>query len=325
MNARITGTGHYLPGSPIHNDDLPKELDTSHEWIHSHTGITNRHWASPEEACSDLALKASLKALENANCKAEEIDLILFSTVTPDFISFPASATLLQDKLGAPQAAAMDLNAACSGFVYALETAYAFIKAERYKKILVVGSEMLSRIVDWNDRSTCVLFGDGAGAVVVEADEKASPWFSALNARGKDAMALTRLQGGTLNPYKSGDVVDHGHFLAMDGKKVYLFAVSVLGETIQNLLKQSGLTVEDIDYIVPHQANSRIIEAVAARNKIPMEKFVLTIEDTGNTSSASIPIALDILIQKGEVKPGQRILLVGFGAGLTYGGTLLQW
>lgn len=325
MFAQITGTGHFLPGKPVHNNEMPKELESSDEWIYSHTGIRYRHLVEKGTPCSELAYQASLKALKQAGVAAEDLDMILLSTVTPDYVGFPSTAAILQERLKAKKAAAMDINAACSGFVYALETAYSFIHANRYKKILVIGSEVLSHIADWSDRSTCVLFGDGAGAAVVEAKEEGEGWFSLLKAQGSGAKALIRETGGSRHPFVSGDTLDHRHFLAMDGKKVYLFAVKAIGDVIQDLLKQSELAVEDIDHIIPHQANIRIIEAMASRNKIPMEKFRMTIEQTGNTSSASIPITLDQFVEDGTIKRGDKVIMVGFGAGLTYGGTLLTW
>lgn len=324
MSVKILGTGHFLPGKPVHNDALPAELETSDEWIYSHTGIHTRHWVEEGQSGTDLALEASRIALKESGLNAKDLDMILFSTVTPDYVGFPASAAVLQDKLKAPQAAAMDLNAACSGFIYAMETAYAFIHAGRAKRVLVIGAEVLSHISNWKDRSTCVLFGDGAGAFVLEADETADPWYSSLHARGKDHMALVRRTGGSKNPLKQGEIIGEDHFLEMDGRGVYLFAVEVLGKTIQKLLEDSGLTIEDIDHIVPHQANIRIIEAVASRNKIPMEKFRMSIDETGNTSSASIPITYDKWKRKGVIQKGERVIMVGFGAGLTYGGTLIR-
>jgi len=325
MHVHISGTGHFLPGDPIHNDDLPKELETSDEWIYSHTGIHYRHLVEPGTACSDLAYQASTQALKEAGISGKDLDLILVSTVTPDYIGFPSVSAILQEKLKASHAGAMDVNAACSGFVYAMETAYSFIKSGRYKRILVIGSEVLSHISDWTDRSTCVLFGDGAGAAVLEASEEGTPWFSSLRALGSGAEALIRETGGSRNPLKPGDSLERNHFLAMNGQQVYLFAVKRMGQIIQDLLKQSELTIDDIDYIIPHQANVRIIEAVGSRSKIPMDKFLLTLDHTGNTSSASIPITLDEMVKKGTIQRGQRLILVGFGAGLTYAGTLLEW
>lgn len=325
MFAKITGTGHFLPGKPVHNNEMPPELESSDEWIFSHTGIRYRHLVEKGTPCSELAYHASMQAIKEAGIEPMDLDMILLSTVTPDYPGFPSTAAVLQERLKARAAAAMDLNAACSGFVYALETAYSFIHSGRYRKILVVGSEVLSHIADWSDRSTCVLFGDGAGAAVVEASKEADQWFSLLKAKGSGAQALIRETGGSQNPMVSGDVLDRRHFLAMDGKKVYLFAVKAIGDVILDLLNQSGLSIEDIDHIIPHQANIRIIEAMASRNKIPMDKFRMTIEQTGNTSSASIPITLDQYVRKGEIQRGHKVIMVGFGAGLTYGGTLLTW
>lgn len=325
MPCTISGTGHFLPGDPVYNDQLPKELDSSDEWIRSHTGIESRYLVEPGTPCSELAYQAAVQALAEAKCNAEDLDLILVSTVTPDYQGFPSTAAILQERLGAKRAGAMDLNAACSGFIYGLETAYAFIEAGRYKKVLVIGSEVLSSISDWTDRSTCVLFGDGAGAVVVEHSEDAMAWQSSLHARGSGAEALIRRTGGSRYPFKENDEVTKEHFLRMDGKKVYLFAVEVMGKVIEELCKKEGLEPSELDHIIPHQANQRIIEAVAARKKIPMDRFRMTIAETGNTSSASIPITLDKMVRQGKIQRGETVLMVGFGAGLTYGGTLLRW
>lgn len=327
MGFKISGIGSYLPKNIVHNNDLAKKMDTSDEWIYSHTGIHSRHVADKDENCSDMATKAALQAMESAGCTADELDMILVSTVTSDYQGFPSVACLVQNNIGAKRAGVMDLGAACSGFVYGIEMGRSLIATGDYKKVLVIGSEVLSRISNDQDRSTYVLFGDGAGAVLLEESDKNSKdtYFGYLRGKGKSSEALIRETGGTKNPYAVGDVVESDNFLAMDGKKVYFFAVSAISKVIERLLEKSGLTLDDIDYVVPHQANIRIIEAVCNRKKYPLEKFHMTIDKHANTSSASIPLALHDLSNKKNLKSGDKILMVGFGAGLTYGGVLIEW
>ncbi len=328
MKAYIQGIGCYVPEKRVSNDDLAKIVDTSDEWIYSHTGIKNRHIAAEDEASSDLALRASRDALERAGKSPTDLELILLATATPDHLGFPSTSCVLQDKLGAANAAAMDLAAACTGFIYGLETARAFIEAGIYRNILVVGTEVLSKITNWKDRNTCVLFGDGAGAALVTAADTGSSRgivTSHLAADGSGAGVLSRPVGGTRTPFVEGRTTPESTLLYMDGRKVYYFAVSVLGKTIETLLEKSGLSLEEIDFIVPHQANVRIIEACAKRLSIPMEKFYMNIEEFANTSAASIPIALTDMSLKGILKPGHLVLTVGFGGGLTYGGNIIRW
>jgi 3-oxoacyl-[acyl-carrier-protein] synthase-3 len=329
VKAVIQGIGSYVPSKRVSNDDLSKIVDTSDEWIVSHTGIKNRHLASEAEATSDLSVQAARMALDKAECSASEIEMILVATATPDYIGFPSTACIVQDKLGAENAAAMDIAAACTGFIYGIETARAFIESGTYRKVLVIGAEVLSKIVDWKDRNTCVLFGDGAGAAVISAEETSRVErgiiTSHLAAEGKGADVLLRPAGGTRIPYIPGKTPEEDLYLKMNGRKVYTFAVSVLGKTIETLLNKTGLSLQDVRYIVPHQANVRIIEACAKRLDIPIEKFFLNIEEFANTSAASIPIALTDMERQGLLKEGDLLITVGFGGGLTYGGNILRW
>jgi len=331
IRAVIKGIGSYVPSKRVSNDDLAKLVDTSDEWIYSHTGIKNRHIAAENEATSDLAVQAAQMALEKAGCPASMVDLILVATATPDYLGFPSTACIVQDRIGAENAGAMDIVAACTGFIYGIETARVFIETGTYKNVLVIGAETLSKITDWKDRNTCVLFGDGAGAALLSAQEeregipKRGILTSYLASYGKDSEVLLRPAGGTRVPFVPGTTQIEDLFLRMNGRKVYTFAVSVLGKTIETLLEKTGLSLQDIRYIVPHQANVRIIEACAKRLDIPMDKFFMNIEEFANTSAASIPIALTDMEKQGLLHPGDLILTVGFGGGLTYGGNILYW
>jgi 3-oxoacyl-[acyl-carrier-protein] synthase-3 len=327
MNAIISSVGHYVPQKRVSNDDLPKDLDTSDEWIRSHTGIGNRHISSDEETTSYMGAKAAEEALKKAGISAKELDMILVSTITADYHEMPSTACLIQEILGAEPCGAMDIKAACSGFVYGLELGKGLINNGTAKKILVIGTERLSRVLDWTNRNNCVLFGDGAGAVVLEASEETDRGImnSILRAEGSGAMALSHPQGGTSNPFKEGETVGKDHYLYMDGRRVYEFAVRANTVILKELMEKNNLTVDDIDWIVPHQANRRIIEAAAKRDKIPIEKFFINIEEFANTSGATIPLALADMDRQGLLKKGQKILTVGFGAGLTYGGNYLIW
>jgi 3-oxoacyl-[acyl-carrier-protein] synthase III len=324
MQPTIKGTGSYLPERVVHNNDLAEIMDTSDEWIYSHTGIHQRHIVKDDWACSDMAVEAAKDALKDAGITEKDIDMIIVSTVTGDYNGFPSTAAVVQHKLNAPQAAAMDVSAACAGFIYGLETARGFLLSGTAKRVLVIGSEILTRISDWEDRSTCVLFGDGAGAAVVELDGDRC-WESSLHAEGSGFDKLKRELGGSAFPLKEGETIGKNAFLKMDGQAVYLFAVRSVGQAIKEVLEKAGLTIDDVDHIIPHQANMRIIEAVSKRNKIDLNKFYMNIERTANTSSASIPLALDEMNKKGLLKRGEKIILCGFGGGLTYGGILLEW
>jgi 3-oxoacyl-[acyl-carrier-protein] synthase-3 len=310
------------------NREFEEYLDTSDEWIVSHTGIHFRHIAAEDQAASDLATEASIKALQRAEVEATELDMIMVATATPDFVGFPATACIVQENLGAQKAAAMDLVAGCTGFIYGLETAKGFVHSGFAKNILLIGSEVLSRHINWQDRNTCVLFGDGAGAAVIcaeEAAEERGVLYTYIRSRGWGARLLERTAGGSRFPYKHGNTDPDDFFLKMDGRKVYGFAVSSLVETIEHLLEYHELTVEEVKYIIPHQANLRIIEAAAKRIKIPLDKFYVNIQEFANTSAATIPIALAELQGKHMLQEGDLLMAIGFGAGLTYGGNLIRW
>ena len=316
--SRITGTGSYLPGAPVSNHDLAaRGIDTSDAWIVERTGIRTRHLAAAHEASSDLALPAARAALAAAGVGAADIDLIIVATSTPDFV-FPSTACLLQAKLGVKGCPAFDVQAVCSGFVYALATADKFIVSGQHRCVLVVGAEVFSRILDWNDRGTCVLFGDGAGAVVLQAADTPGIRASTLHADGSYAGILSvpgNLQGGKV----TGDPL-----LRMDGPAVFKFAVRVLDEVARETMAAAGLTLSQIDWLIPHQANVRILAATAKRLGIAVERVVMTVERHGNTSAASIPLALDEAVRKGAISPGQRVLLEGVGGGFTWGAVLVE-
>jgi 3-oxoacyl-[acyl-carrier-protein] synthase-3 len=346
MAFEITGTGRAVPPRRVTNDDLVKEIDTSDEWIRSHTGIGSRHLAGDETATSDLALEAAKKALammaglkedspdaEKALAEAAlSLDLIIVATASPDFNGTPSTACIVQEKLGAKRAGAMDIAAGCTGFIYGLETASGLLSVNSgRKRALLIGADLLSRITDWTDRS-CVLFGDGAGAVILEktaapreGKDKRGVLRTMLMADGAGAEHLLVRRGGSRNPFKVGEIVDKPPHLMMNGQAVYNFAVKAITETIADILSQEGIGVNDVARIVPHQANARIVQAAAKRLKVPEEKFFLNIEKYANTSSASIPIALDELNRSGELKQGDLILTIGFGGGLTYGANLIVW
>lgn len=325
MNAVIRSVGSYVPRKIVTNDDLAETIDTSDAWIYSHTGIRRRRIASREEATSDLAYQAARTAIERAEVEADEIDLLLLATASPDHNGFPSTACIVQERLGLSRAGAMDVVAACTGFIYAVETASNFIRAGAAKKVLVVGSETISRIVDWKDRNTCVLFGDGAGAVLLSAERgERGVIRSILRSEGSGAEHLWIPAGGSRLPFEPGKTAHKDVCVQMNGRQVYNFALRVIGDTIRNLLGDE-LEIDDIAYIVPHQANMRIIEAAAKRMGVSMDKFYMNIADYANTSGASIPIALDEMATRGLLKPGDLVVTVGFGGGLTYGGNLIRW
>jgi len=310
--ARITGTGSYLPPKIITNFELEKKLDTSDEWITGRTGIKERRVVDGESTC-DLALEASKKALEMAKISASEIDLIILATTTPDKI-FPATATLLQKRIGA-NCPAFDLQAVCAGFVFALSTAQQYIENGVYNNVLVVGSETMSRIVDWSDRSTAVLFGDGAGAVVLSQDNKTGIKFSKIHSDGSYLSALQ----------VNNNYINEAGYIEMTGNAVYKIAVNQLSNLAEEMLKECNLKSDEISWMIPHQANIRIITAIAKRINLPMDKVVLTIETHGNTSSASIPLALDVAVRDGRIQKGDKLLLEGIGAGFSWGGLLVEY
>ena len=310
--SRIAGTGSYLPPRIVANDEFAATLDTSDAWIRERTGIVQRHIAAESQNCSDLALEASRAAMDAAGTKSADIDLIIVATSTPDFI-FPSTACLLQAKLGSKNCAAFDLQAVCSGFVYALATADMFIRGGGHKCALVVGAEVFSRIMDWNDRGTCVLFGDGAGAVVLRAAESPGIHSSVLRADGRHADMLS--VPGNVN---AGRIVG-SPYLQMDGKQVFKFAVKVLDEVARETLAAAGAGIEDVDWLIPHQANVRILDATARKLGLPAEKLVVTVDHHGNTSAASVPLALDEYVRGGRIKSGDRLLMQGVGGGFTWG------
>jgi 3-oxoacyl-[acyl-carrier-protein] synthase-3 len=318
MFSRIVGTGSYLPEKIVTNDDLARTLDTSDEWIRTRTGICSRHVAADGQLASDLALPAAQKALKAAGVDAADVDLIIVATTTPDMI-FPSTACILQAKLGAVGCPAFDVQAVCSGFVYALSIADLFIRAGKAKNALIVGTEVYSRILDWSDRGTCVLFGDGAGAVVVVASDQPGIIESRLHADGrhKDMLCVP----GSVN----GGKVWGSPFVHMDGGAVFKFAVRVFEEGANEVLQAAGLHIADVDWFIPHQANIRIMEATARKLGLPKEKVIVTVHHHGNTSAASIPLALDEAVQDGRILDGQTLLLEGVGGGFTWGATLLRW
>jgi 3-oxoacyl-[acyl-carrier-protein] synthase-3 len=319
MFAKITGVGSYLPGQPVSNDDLVlRGIETSNEWIVSRTGIKARHLAEPGQTSSELALESSRRALAAAGIEAGELDLIIVATSTPDFI-FPSTACLLQNKLGNHGAMAFDVQAVCAGFIYALSIAEKFIRSGSHKKALVVGAEVFSRILDWNDRGTCVLFGDGSGAVVLEAAEKPGILATALHADGAHHGILS-VPGNVCGGQITGDP-----FLRMDGQAVFKFAVRVLSDVAKECCALAGTPPSDVDWLIPHQANIRIIEATARKMGLSMDKVIVTVDHHGNTSAASIPLALDAAVRDGRVKPGQKIMLEGVGGGFTWGAVLLEF
>ena len=319
MYSRIIGTGSYLPGKVLTNSDLEKIVDTSHDWIVSRSGIHERHIAAESELTSDLALQASLRAIAAAKIDMEEIDLVIVATTSPDQI-FPSTACILQDKLGIKnRGAAFDMQAVCGGFVYAMNTADLYIRGGQAKTALVVGAEVLSRILDWNDRATCVLFGDGAGAVVLQASEKPGIVASKLHADGRHR-GMLKAEGNIRNGSVQGDP-----FIKMEGQAVFKFAVKVLSEVVEELLEKSNLQGSDINWLVPHQANIRIMEATAKKLGLSMDNVIVTVASHGNTSAASIPLALDVAVRDGRIKPGQNILLEAVGGGFTWGAVLIKW
>jgi 3-oxoacyl-[acyl-carrier-protein] synthase-3 len=314
--SRIVATGSYLPPRVMKNEEFARRLDTSDAWIRERTGIERRHIAEESQASSDLALHASRRALEAAGMKPEDIDLIIVATSTPDYI-FPSTACQLQAKLGIKGCAAFDVQAVCTGFIYALATADGFIKTGAAKRALVVGTEVFSRILDWNDRATCVLFGDGAGAVVLAAAEKPGIHASRLHADGSQVDMLS-VPGNVCRGKIQGSP-----FLQMNGQGVFKFAVRVLEESALETVAAAGMRLSDIDWLIPHQANVRILEATARKLELPREKLVVTVDHHGNTSAASVPLALDEFIRKGKIRPGDRLLLQGVGGGFTWGSSVV--
>ncbi|MCL4184642.1 MAG: ketoacyl-ACP synthase III [Burkholderiaceae bacterium] len=321
-HSRIIGTGSYLPRRAVGNDELVRELATrgiesSDQWIVERTGIRQRHLADPGVACSQLAVEAARRALEAAGLQAADIDLIVVATSTPDYV-FPSTACLVQKALDAPGGAAFDVQAVCSGFTYALAIADSMIRTGLARRALVIGAEVFSRILDWNDRGTCVLFGDGAGAVVLAADERPGVLASKLHADGRHESIL-RTAGNVCG----GTVLGHP-YLTMDGQAVFKLAVSVLDSVARETLDAAGLAADDVDWFIPHQANVRIIQATARKLRIPLEKVIVTVDRHANTSAASIPLALDVAVRDGRIRAGHHVLMEGVGGGFTWGAVLAR-
>jgi 3-oxoacyl-[acyl-carrier-protein] synthase-3 len=323
-HATIIGTGSYLPDNIMTNDDMAKIVETSDEWITSRTGIRQRH-ISIGESTSDLAFQAALRALKNADMEAKELDLIICATITPDSF-MPSVACIVQERLGASKAAAFDLTAACTGLIYAMTSAKAFIESGMYRNILVIGAETLSKTLDWTDRSTCVLFGDGAGALILSAVEGKRGILSTHLVSDGSKQDYLCLSAITLsNPFVNAEESNFRPTITMKGQEVFKFAVRSITELIRTVLEKAELVEEDIKYVVAHQANYRIIEHAAKSSGIPLEKYYVNLDRYGNTSAATIGIALDEMVQKDMLQPGDKIILIGFGAGMTSGAMVVEW
>lgn len=322
--AGILGVGSYLPEKIISNFDLEKIMDTSDEWIRTRTGIKERRVADENEATSDLATKAALNAIKDANLTPEDIDLIIVATITPDMI-FPSTACLVQANIKATKAACFDLEAACSGFIYGMTVAKQFIETNTYKYVLVIGAEALSRILDYEDRSTAILFGDGAGAVVMGSVNEGGVLSTNLGSDGNGKDYLNIPAGGSKNPASEETLKNRLHYVKMAGNDVFKFAVRIMQDASIKCVESANLDIQDIDYLIPHQANIRIIEASAKRLKLNMDKVYVNLDRYGNMSAASIPVALDEAYREGKIKKGDNIVLVGFGGGLTWGASVVRW
>jgi 3-oxoacyl-[acyl-carrier-protein] synthase-3 len=321
----ILGIGKYVPEKVLTNADLEKMVETNDEWITTRTGIKERRIAAPDQATSDLAYEASLIALKNAGITADDLDLIVVATITPDKF-FPSTACILQEKLGAKKAAAFDMSAACSGFVYGLANAAGFIATGTYKYALVIGADTLSRITDYTDRNTAILFGDGAGAAVIGPVAKERGFKSfVLGADGTGGELLKMDAGGSRYPATEETVRDNKHYIFMEGREVFKFAVRIMDNASVEALDKAGLTKEDIDFLVPHQANIRIVQYAMEKLGLPEEKCVVNLDKYGNMSAASVPVALAEAFEQGRIHEGDKLLLVGFGGGLTWGASVLVW
>lgn len=325
FSSGIIATGSYVPEQVITNQDLEKIVDTTSEWIVARTGIRERRIADVNQATSDLSTIAARRALENAGLKAQELDLIIVATITPD-MSFPSTACIVQNNIGAVKAAAFDLEAACSGFLYALNVANQFIATGFYKNILVIGAECLSRITNWKDRGTCILFGDGAGAAVVSRVEDGYGILSqCLGADGSGGNSLNMKAGGSRLPASMETVEKELHYVYMDGSEVFKFAVRIMTSAAEQAIQSAGIKKEDVDFLVPHQANIRIIDGAAKRLNVSMDKIYVNLDKYGNMSAASIPVALDEAVRLGKIKKGDHVCLVGFGGGLTWASNIMKW
>jgi 3-oxoacyl-[acyl-carrier-protein] synthase-3 len=323
--AHITGWGMSAPEPVLTNDDLSKMVDTNDQWIRERTGIHQRHIAKEDQFPSTLAVEASIKALTVANLRPTDLDLIICSTSTPEYI-FPATACLVQDQLGASKAGAFDLLAACSGFIYALNMGAQAIRSGSIKSALIIGTETLSRFVNWKDRSTCILFGDGAGAFVLQGSDQPGGVLSAvMHSDGSGGDLLTIQGGGARYPASEATVHDGRHYIQMDGNEVFRFATRVMASATREALDCAGLKLDEVRWIIPHQANIRIIQAAARGLKLPMDRFIVNLESYGNTSTASIPMAMVEAIEKGQIQKGDKLVMVGFGAGLTWGALAAEW
>lgn len=322
--AGIVGVGSYVPKNIISNFDLEKIMDTSDEWIKTRTGIRERRIVDENEATSDLATKAALNAIKDANLTPEDIDLIIVATITPDMI-FPSTACLVQANIKATKAACFDLEAACSGFIYGITVAKQFIESDTYKHVLVIGAEALSRILDYEDRSTAILFGDGAGAVVMGPVSEGGVLSTSLGSDGNGKDYLNIPAGGSKTPVSEDSIKNRLHFIKMAGNDVFKFAVRIMQDASVECIESANLEIQDIDYLIPHQANIRIIEASAKRLKLSMDKVYVNLDKYGNMSAASIPVALDEAYREGKIKKGDNIVLVGFGGGLTWGASVVRW
>lgn len=323
--AGIVGLGSQLPVEIITNADLTKVLDTTEEWIRTRTGISERRKASKEEAASDLGTQAALKALEDAGLTGDDVDLVIVATITPD-MTFPATACLVQHMIGANHAAAFDLSAACSGFIYGLSVGSQFVANGTYDTVLVVASEILSKFLDPEDRTTSILFGDGAGAAVIRPVDEGEGFLSFdLGSKGEGADLLKVPAGGSRKPASAETIKQNEHFMQMRGNEVFKFAVKIMGDAAVSTLEKAGLSKQDIDYLIPHQANIRIIDSAVKRLGLSSDKVYLNLDKYGNMSGASIPVALDEAVKKKLIKKGDRVVLVGFGAGLTWGSCVINW
>ena len=324
IRAGFLGTGSCLPEKELTNFDMEKIVDTTDEWIQTRTGIKSRRIADDQTATSDLAYGAALKAIEAANISAEDLDMIIVATITPD-MHFPSTACIVQDKLGADNASAFDVSAACSGFVYASTIAKQFVESGQAKYVLVIGAETLSKILDFTDRNTCVLFGDGAGAAIIGQVSTGGIIATDLGAKGSGGKFLTVPAGGSRMPASQETIDNRLHYISMDGSEVFKFAVRIMASSSKAVVEKAGWSVDELDYLVPHQANIRIINSAGKKLKLPPEKVHVNLDKFGNTSAGSVPIALDEAVRSGKIKSGDKVVLVAFGGGLTWGALAVEF